>query len=73
MKLGQDLCLDEISNDSEHGSCRSKTGSLGHILEKRCVLSRGHIFGQIIMKPGRNVCLDQVSAEFEIGSCLVKN
>ena len=54
------------------GHVGPKTMSLGLILEKPCVCSRGHIFCQITMKPGQNVCLDQVSDEFEIGSCLVK-
>ena len=31
----------------------SKTRSLGQILEKPCVRSRGHIFSQIIMKFGQ--------------------
>ena len=37
----------------------SKTRSLGHIFEKPCVRSRGHIFSLIIMKLGQNVCLDE--------------
>ena len=51
----------------------SKTRSLGQILEKTCVRSRGHIFSPIIMKPGQNVCLDEISDQFENGSCQVKN
>ena len=54
------------------GQVGSKTRSLGQILEKPFVRSRGHIFSQIIMKCGQNVCLDEVSDEFENGSCLVK-
>ena len=46
----------------------SKTRSVGHILEKPFVRSRGHIFSPILMKLGQNVCLDKISDEFEIGS-----
>ena len=38
------------------GCVGSKTRSLGQILEKSCVSSRGHIFSPIIMKLGQNVC-----------------
>ena len=43
-----------------------KTRSLGQILEKLCVRSRGHIFSPILMKLGQNVCLDKISNEFKI-------
>ena len=39
------------------GHVRSKTRSLGQILEKPCVHSRGHTFSPAIMKYGQNVCL----------------
>ena len=55
------------------GHVRSKTRSLGQILEKHCVRSRGHIFSPIIMKLSQNVCLDEVSDEFKIWSCRLKN
>ena len=60
-KLGQNVCLDEISGRLKNGSCRLKTRSLGHILEKLFVSSRGHIFSPIIMKLGQNDCLDEIS------------
>ena len=50
-----------------------KTRSLGQILGKHCVCSRGHFFSLIIMKLGQNVCLDEISDGFENGSCWVKN
>ena len=50
-----------------------KTRSLGQILEKPCVRSKGHIFSQIIMKLDQNVCLDEISDESENGLCRVKN
>ena len=54
------------------GHVGSKTRSLGQILEKPCVHSRGHIFSLIIMKHGQNVCLDELSDESENGSCRLK-
>ena len=68
MKVGQDVCLDEISDEFENG-CRS----LGQILEKPCVRSRGHILSRILMEVGQDVCLDDISDEFENGSRGVKN
>ena len=50
-------------------SGRMKTRSLGQMLEKPCVRSRGHIFSPIIMTRGQNVCLDEIWDEFENGSC----
>ena len=44
-----------------------KTRSLGQILEKPCVPSRGQIFGPILMKLIQNVCLDEISDKFELG------
>ena len=73
LKHGQNVCLDEISNDFENGLCQSKTRSLGQILEKPSVHCRGHIFSLIIMKPSQNVCLDEISDYFENVSCRVKN
>ena len=65
MKLGQDVCLDEIST-SRLGHVRSKSRSLGHILEKPCVRSRDLILIQILMKLGQNVCFDDFLDKFEI-------
>ena len=68
MKLGQNVCLDEISDRFENGSCWVKTRSLVQILEKPCVCSRSHIFNPIIIKLGQNVCLDEISDMFDYGS-----
>ena len=75
MKLGQNdsLVLMKSQTSWKMGHVRSKTRSLGHILEKPCVRSRGHIFSQIIMKLGQNFCLDKISDEYENVSCQVKN
>ena len=55
------------------GHVGSKTRSLGQILEKPCVRSRGHIMSWILMEVGQDVCLDDISDEFENGSRGVKN
>ena len=38
----------------------SKTGSLGHFIEKPCVRSRDHIFRPIIMNFGQKVSLAKI-------------
>ena len=58
---------------SKMGHVGSKTRSLGQILEKPSVRSRGHIFSWILMKVGQDVCLDDISDKIENGSCGVKN
>ena len=75
MKVGQDVCLDDILDKFKNGSCgvKTKTRSLGQILEKPSVRSRGHIFSWILMKVGQDVCLDDISDKIENGSCGVKN
>ena len=55
------------------GHVRSKTRTLGQILEKICVHSRGHIFNPIIMKLGQNILLDEISDVFKNGTCQVKS
>ena len=42
------------------GHVRSKTRSLGQILEKPCVCSGDQIFGLILMKLGQSACLDEI-------------
>ena len=73
VKFGQNVCLDKILTSLKIGCVGSKTRSLGQILEKPCVHSKGHIFSPIIMKRGQNVCLDEISDKFGNGSCRVKN
>ena len=55
------------------GHVGSKTRSLGQILGKPCVRSRGYILSRILMEVGQDVCLDDISDEFENGSRGVKN
>ena len=66
MKLGQNICLDKILDEFENRS-------VGQILKKPCVRSRGHVFSLIIMKLGQTLCLDKISNKFENGSCLFEN
>ena len=73
MKLGQNVCLDDSQTSLKMGLVMSKTMSLGQILEKPCVRSRGHIFSMIIMKFSQNVCLDKILDKIKNGSCGVKN
>ena len=47
------------------GHVGSITKSLGQILEKPCVGSRGHIFSLIILKLGQNICPDEISDELK--------
>ena len=60
MKLGQNVCLDKISDKIENGHVGSKTRSLGQILERPCVRFRGHIFSLIIIKLGQIICLEKI-------------
>ena len=55
------------------GQVKLKTRSVGQMLEKPCVRSRGHILSHIILKLGQNVCLDENLDEFENRWCRVKN
>ena len=49
------------------GHAERKTRSLGQILEKPCVHSRGHIFSRIILKLDLEICLDEILDEYENG------
>ena len=74
MKLGQNVCLDEISRTSlRMDRVGSKTKSLGHILEKPgCTLEKPH-FQSDYHETGQNVCLDEILDKFENRSSWVKN
>ena len=73
MKLDQHVCFDKILHKFKHWVMSGKNRSLGQLLERPCVRSRGHIFSPILMKLGQNVCLDKISDVFKIWSCRVKN
>ena len=62
--FGKELKMDHVG---------SKTRSVGHIIEKHCVCSRGHIFNLIIVKLGQNVFFYEISDKLKNGSCWVKN
>ena len=49
------------------GGSGSKSRSLGQILEKSCLRSRGHSFDPIVLKLAQNVCLDYNRIKFEHG------
>ena len=51
------------------GHVRSKTRSLGQILEKPCVYNCGFIFHWIFVKLCQNVCLNNTEVKFKYGSC----
>ena len=46
---------------------KEKARSLGQILEKKCVRSRGYIFSPKIMRLGQNICLDEVYDKLKMG------
>ena len=73
MKLDQNVCIDKASDNSKMGYVGSKTRSVGKILEKRFIRSRGHILRLIILNVGQNVCLDKILDEFKNGSWQDKN
>ena len=54
------------------GHVGSKTRSLGQILEKPCVHSRGHSFDSKFMKHYQNANDHKNKVKFESGSCWVK-
>ena len=55
------------------GHVGSKPRSLGQILEKPCVHSRGHSFDSKFMKLCQMVNHHHIQVRFETGSCWVKN
>ena len=74
MQLGENVYIDNISDEIENGNVGSKTRSLRLILgKKNCVWFRHHIVSLMLLKLGQNVCLNVISNEFENRSCLVKN
>ena len=54
------------------GVVGSKSRSLGQILEKPCLHSRGHNFCPIFLKLGQNVCFDHVMNPIENGCGRIK-
>ena len=73
LKIGQNDCLNKISDWFEIGSLRSKTRSLGQILGKPCRHSRSHNFGSINLKIGQNDFLNKILCVFKMWTCGVKN
>ena len=55
-----------ISHSSSNlGLVRSKSRSVGQIIEKPCGLSRSHSFGGIFIKLAQNDHLDNILVKFE--------
>ena len=69
MKHGQNIASMKSQTNLKLSHVGSKARSLGQILEKPCVHSRGHSFSSILMKLGQN---DAISDQIENGSCRVK-
>ena len=67
MKLGQNFCLDEVSDKMKMDHVGSKTRSPSQILETPCVCSSGHILSPIIIKLGQNICLDESRMSLKMG------
>ena len=66
------LILMISGTSSNMGQVRLKSRSVGQILEKPCLCSRGHIFCPIFFKLGQDVYLDDVWAKLEFGSGRLK-
>ena len=73
MKLGQNVCLNEILTSLKTDHVGLKTRSIGQSLEKPYVRSTGYIFLSIILILGQNLCRDEILDVFENGPCPVKN
>jgi hypothetical protein len=54
------------------GHVGSKSRSLGQIIEKPCLHSRGHNIDSIFIKLAHNDCLDEISVKLKSGLCGVK-
>ena len=66
LKFAQNVCLD-ISVKFSHGwvAGGSKTRSLGQILVKPCLQSRGHNIDAVFLNFAQNVCLDNILVKFD--------
>ena len=49
------------------GGMGSKSRSLGQILVKYCLQSRGHSIDAIFLKLAQNICLDNISVKSDHG------
>ena len=67
MKLGQNFCLGEISEEYENGSCQVKNLVAKSNLEKPCVCPRDQIFGLILMKLGQSFASMKSSPFLKMG------
>ena len=67
------IILTIYQSSSNMGDVRSKTRSVGQIMENSCEHSRGHIFGPIFIKLAQNNHLDNITVKSQYGSGWVKN
>ena len=67
------LVIKMSRSDAKLGHVGSKTRSLGQILEKPCVHSRGHRFDSKVMKLCQNVNHYNIKVKIETGSWWIKN
>ena len=63
LKIGQNVCLDESSNDFEFGSPWVK-----NLVSRSCGLPKGHICCSVDLKISQNICIDNISDKFEFWS-----
>jgi hypothetical protein len=80
MKLGQNMCPNDILDEFENGSgwlknmAARERGSFPFMaIVKPCEHTRGHICCPIIMKLGQNMCSYDILDEFENGPGWLKN
>ena len=73
MKLGQNVCLNDVLDKFRKGFVRSKTRPQTEILGKPCVCLETTFFSPILMKLGQNVCLNVILNDYENGLFQVKN
>ena len=67
MKLGQNVCLDEILDEFDNGSCGVKKKVTASNLKKPCVHFSVLIFGPLPMKLGRIFFLMKCGMSFKMG------
>ena len=82
LKHCQNVCLNDILDESENGLCRVKNWVTRLNLKKKkksCACPIDHNLSQILFKLGQNtctctcICLNEILDEYGKGSCRVKN
>ena len=78
VEFGQNVCLNEVSDDFENRSClqkktKKKQVIMSNLFKNLMYALEVTYFSPILMKLDQNGCLNAVSEEFENGSCSVKH